>query len=129
IIEDLQILGKSEDELSETEVTLATIYASVLGIAEIDIFTNFQDMGGNSIMATHLLKIIESQYPGIVDMSDIFSYPSVDVMAEYVDDKRGVSKEEDNLQTEPARTDDDWENIMDRLTKDNQSVDSVLEEL
>ena len=128
-IEDLQILGKSEDELSETEKTLATIYASVLGIAEIDIFTNFQDMGGNSIMATHLLKVIETEFPGIVDMSDIFSYPSVDVMADYVDDKLGLSKPVESSEDETIRTDGEWEDIMNRLTDSEQSVDSILEEL
>ncbi|MCO7224348.1 SDR family NAD(P)-dependent oxidoreductase [Pleionea sp. CnH1-48] len=128
LIEDLQILGKSEDELSETEVTLATIYANVLGISEIDIFTNFQDMGGNSIIATHLLKVIETQYAGIVDISDIFSYPSVDVMAEYVDEKRGVSTSQ-ATEEDSTRTDGDWQDLMDRLTDEDQSIDSILDEL
>ena len=69
----LQILGKSMDEMTATEIELAGIYAAVLGISELDLFANFQDMGGNSIIATHLLKVIEQQYPGLVDISDIFS--------------------------------------------------------
>ncbi|MCG7495638.1 SDR family NAD(P)-dependent oxidoreductase [Vibrio sp. Of7-15] len=121
----VEITGKSEIELTKTETTLAQIYACVLGVSEIDVFTNFQDMGGNSIIATHLLKVVEAEFPGMVDISDVFSYPSVDVMAEYIDEKRGVIPEDEGEQD--AKT--DWESLMDSVTDGNESIDNILDKI
>ncbi|WP_338848358.1 SDR family NAD(P)-dependent oxidoreductase [Massilia sp. W12] len=87
--DNIQIVlrGKNEEDVSATELKLAKIYAVVLGLTEIDVFTNFHDMGGNSIIATHLLKLIDSHFPQMVDISDIFSYASIDEMAAYVEEK------------------------------------------
>lgn len=126
---ELQILGKSEDELSPTELTLARIYAAVLGVSEIDLFANFQDLGGNSIIATHLLKVIEGEFPGLADISDIFSYPSVDVMAEYLARKQqqaGATVRHSQPQAAPEQN---WDALMDSLTAGEQSVDDVLARL
>lgn len=84
----VQISGKNEEDLTPNEIMLSKIYAAVLGLAEIEVFTNFHDMGGNSIIATHLLKLIEQYYPEMVDISDIFSYSSIDEMAAYVSEKQ-----------------------------------------
>lgn len=131
VTSNIQILGKSEDELTETESTLATIYATVLGISEIDIFTNFQDMGGNSIIATHLLKVIENQYPSLIDISDIFSYPSIDVLGEYIDGKRGMDANRSRREIAVAEGESgrDWSQLMDSLTEGEASIDSILEKI
>ncbi|WGO96538.1 beta-ketoacyl synthase N-terminal-like domain-containing protein [Saccharophagus degradans] len=119
-IDEIDITGKSPEELTETEKTLAKIYASILGLNEIDIFTNFQDMGGNSIIATHLLKVVEEYYPGQVDISDIFSYPAIDVMAEYIDEKNGVAV----TQEQPDSL--DWEKMLDDVESGSESIDTLL---
>ncbi|WP_024914075.1 type I polyketide synthase [Chania multitudinisentens] len=124
-IEEIKITGKSADELSTTETSLATIYSSVLGISEIDIFTNFQDMGGNSIIAIHLLKVIESHYPGTVDIADVFSYPAVDVMAEYIDQKHGRTPAA-TVQMAPEQS-VEWESIIERMIDGEESIDSIVE--
>jgi len=119
-VSEIDIRGKSEEELSEIETTLAKIYGAVLGLKEIDVFTNFLDMGGNSIIATHLLKVVEEYFPGQVDISDIFSYPSIDVMAEYLQQKNGVKSEAKEEET-------DWEAMLDNLTQGQDSVDKLME--
>ena len=128
---DIDIRGKSEDDLTETEVTLAKVYAAVLGLSEIDIFTNFQDMGGNSIIATHLLKVIEEYFPGLVDISDVFSYPAIDVMAENIDEKRGVeAKPAASTNTEDApETEKDWDNMLDSVVDGEGSIDDLLDSI
>ena len=127
---EVDVRGKSEDDLSETEVTLAKVYAAVLGLAEIDIFTNFQDMGGNSIIATHLLKVIDEFFPGLVDISDVFSYPSIDVMAEYIDEKRDIEPQtasEDGNPSEPEEQQKDWDNMLDSVVDGKGSIDDLLD--
>jgi Phosphopantetheine attachment site len=55
-----------------------------LDIEEIDVFDSFQELGGDSILATHLLKAVLSQYPNTIDISDIYSYPSVLAMSQHI---------------------------------------------
>jgi polyketide synthase PksN len=120
----VQIRGKSEDDLTETESILCQVYAAVLGLTEIDVYTNFQDMGGNSIIATHLLRLIEESFPGLADISDVFSYPSIDEMATHIDEKRGGSRPA--AEAKPAT---DWEGLVDQVMDGTGSIDSLLEKL
>nr|WP_275984157.1 SDR family NAD(P)-dependent oxidoreductase [Paenibacillus hamazuiensis] len=85
-VPDVRIKGCADP--TDTQRTLGAIFGAVLGLSEIDIFASFQDMGGNSLMATQLLKLIDEQFPGTVDISDLFSYPSVDDLAMFIDSKR-----------------------------------------
>ncbi len=116
--------GKSEDELSATETVLLQVYAAVLGLSEIDVFANFQDLGGNSIIATHLLKLIDQQFPGVVDISDVFSYPSIDEMAVYIDGKRSPPAQHAKRDAGDAR----WEDVVDRVLEGDVSIDAILNE-
>lgn len=123
--------GKHEDDLSETETRVARIYAAVLGLAEIDVFTNFHDMGGNSIIATHLLKLIDAHFPGLVDISDVFSYSSIDEMAAYIDDKLQRSAPAKAAVAAPApvaATAGNWEDMIDSVI-DGGSIDSILDRI
>ncbi len=78
---------KGAVEITDTQLKLGNIFATVLGLGEIDIYASFQDMGGNSLMSTQLLKLIEESFPGIIDITDLFSYPSVYDLSEFIDSK------------------------------------------
>lgn len=82
---DVVIHGIAEP--NHIQRTLCNVFAAVLGLNEIDMFTSFQEMGGNSLMSTQLLKLIEKEFPGQIDISDIFSYPSVSELADYLERK------------------------------------------
>ncbi|MFP3422459.1 acyl carrier protein, partial [Bacillus sp. SIMBA_161] len=80
------IVLKGKGELySDTEKSIAQMYSMVLDMQELDLYESFSAMGGDSIMATQLLKLINQQYPDIVDISDIFTYSSVVELSEYID--------------------------------------------
>lgn len=83
---DVRVKGVAE--ATRTQVLLANAFGHLLGLNEVDVYTSFQDMGGNSLMTTQLLGIIEGYFPGIVDISDIFSYPSVQDLSEVIDERR-----------------------------------------
>ncbi|MFH9474999.1 SDR family NAD(P)-dependent oxidoreductase [Streptomyces anulatus] len=68
-----------------TQLRIASVYGAVLGLAEIDAHTAFQDLGGNSLMTAGLLTEIEQAYPGRVDIADLFSYSTVVDLAAYID--------------------------------------------
>ncbi len=120
---EVAIRGKNEEDLSATEVLLARIYGAVLGLAELDVFTNFYDMGGNSIIATHLLKFINIQFPDVVDISDIFSYSSIADMAAYIDEKTGR-----NAPPAPA-TEADWVELLEQVVDGDDALDSLLDKI
>lgn len=84
----IELQGKGEEEYTNTEKILGLIWGDVLGISSIDIYENFFEMGGDSILSTNLLKSVEEEFPGALEISDIFSYPTVVNMAEYIDSKK-----------------------------------------
>ncbi len=88
--DELVILGKDANEYTATEKEVALIYAAVLDLTEIDIFENFNAMGGDSIIAAEVLKLLNEKYNDILNISDMFTYSCVMDMAEHIDAKRGL---------------------------------------
>ncbi|SFR69965.1 type I polyketide synthase [Anaeromicropila populeti] len=89
-IKNIAIVGKGTEEYTQTEKTVAYIYAGVLDLTEIDVFESFNSMGGDSMISTEVLSILNKEFDNILDVSDMFSYPTVVEMAEYIDQKRNV---------------------------------------
>ncbi|MEW9698043.1 SDR family oxidoreductase [Paenibacillus sp. SI8] len=87
IIQEVTLLGKGEDEYSETERKIGFIYGVGLGLEVVDIYDNFNALGGDSILATELVTVIGKEFPGIVDISDMFAYASIAEMSDYIDAK------------------------------------------
>lgn len=88
--DELVILGKDANEYTATEKEVALIYAAVLDLTEIDIFENFNAMGGDSIIAAEVLKLLNEKYNDILNISDMFTYSCVMDMAEHIDAKRAL---------------------------------------
>lgn len=116
---DIVITGKSEDEFTETERTIAYIYASVLNLTQIDIYDNFSSMGGDSIISTEVFKILNKQYDGILSISDIFLYPTIESIAEYVDKLTGKAEE--------VKTIEVFDNLIDKFEQGDVDIDSVVD--
>ncbi|MDP4146687.1 MAG: type I polyketide synthase [Bacillota bacterium] len=78
--------GSKEDVFSETEKKIAGIWSEILGLEEVDIYDNFNSLGGDSILATRLLRKLEKEYPGMIDIADVFAYSTVNAMAQYIEE-------------------------------------------
>lgn len=111
--ENLRILGK--ESFTETEVQAAHIYAAVLSIDEIDIYASFNSLGGNSIIATDLIEVLNKAFDNLLNVSDIFSYPSVEEMAAHIDTLRGEA-------SQAAQ-----ENVLKRFESGDMEVDDMLD--
>lgn len=121
------VKGRSRDDYTRMENQLANLWGQTLSLSEIDIFESFYDMGGDSILAIQLSKEIEARYPGLVDIADIFSYPSVAQLAEYADKKKAdAGKEKLAAGEEPA--DDEEDSKLLAMIKSVKSGDASLEE-
>ncbi|MFQ6339668.1 SDR family NAD(P)-dependent oxidoreductase [Bacillus sp. AF62] len=125
---DVVIKGKGE-YYSETEKNIAQMYSMVLDIPELDLYESFSAMGGDSIMATQLLNLINQKYPNLVDISDIFTYPSVVELSEYID--REISNN-DNLKNGETNVSNDnnlekeLRDLFDDLQKGNIDIQDGL---
>lgn len=82
------VVVKGAESIDQIEMKLARIWGNVLELPEVDIYDNFYDMGGDSLLATKLAKEIKEEYP-TVDISDIFTYPTVAQLSEYIKSKMG----------------------------------------
>ncbi len=86
-MENVTILGKGAEEYTQTEKAVATIYAGVLRLKEIDIYESFNSQGGDSMLSTEALNVLNKEFGNILDVSDMFTYTTAAEMAEYIDSK------------------------------------------
>ena len=115
----LVMVGKGEAGFNETEQKVARIWAEVLGLEEVNIYDNFNDLGGDSILATRLLREMEKEFAGQVDISDIFTYATINEMAEYLEGKR---QREAGV---PAPVELSVEEIMNRLARGEINIEEA----
>ncbi|ASS74013.1 hypothetical protein CIG75_02800 [Tumebacillus algifaecis] len=108
---------------TETQVLLGNAFGNLLGLNEIDIYASFQDMGGNSLMTTQLLKLIDKHFPGMVDISDLFSYPSVKEMADFIDERTGKSTSTESASTADQPDEDDLMSLIEQELEGTEYLD------
>lgn len=117
--------GKLGNGYSDTEQSLGRLWSLVLGVTEVDVYDNFESLGGDSLLATSLLKEMQKTYGNLVDISDIFTYSSIFDMAEYIESKTNKKKEFEKINeeedTEEARLND----ILDELASGKLSLEEA----
>ncbi len=91
---DVVLKGKGKEEYTETEMSIALIWREVLGFDEFNINDSFFDIGGDSIMLTKVYEFIEKKYPGKVLIGDLFSYPTISKIADFIS-KEDKAREKD----------------------------------
>lgn len=84
--EELVIVGNNDNSYSKTETTVAHIYAAVLDLSEIDVYDNFNAMGGDSILAAEVLKQLNIQFDNRLNISDMYMYSTVDDMTKHIEE-------------------------------------------
>lgn len=118
---EVLILGKAQDEFTETEIKLSKLYAAVLELTEIDIYESFNAMGGDSIIATEVYKLLNHFYEGVSEVSDMFVYPTIFEMAHYIDSKLQNENSENVLLTEH-----NIDNMMEKFEEGEIDVDDMI---
>ncbi|WDV45042.1 SDR family NAD(P)-dependent oxidoreductase [Clostridiaceae bacterium M8S5] len=119
-----KIKGECIEDYSDTENCIKGIWCEVLGMEDIDVYEGFYALGGDSLMAIQLLKKIEEVYPEIIDISDIFTYSTIEQMAKYINDTLVAEYKNDEEGKE-----DSLENMLDDLESGDISIDNILEAL
>ncbi|HEX3044251.1 MAG TPA: SDR family NAD(P)-dependent oxidoreductase [Bacillota bacterium] len=112
------VKGQTSGGYTEIQLKLAQIWGKVFGLDEVSIYMNFAELGGDSILALNLTREIETVYPGMIDITHVFSYPTIVEMAGFITKK---------LTAKDSPSGSEALHILDSLTKGELSVDEVAE--
>lgn len=85
----ITVKGK-DTPLTPTEEKVSQAWAKTLGLREVQYRDRFLEIGGDSLSATYLQKEIQKHFPGTMDITDVFVYPTIEQMSEFIDSKLGT---------------------------------------
>ena len=71
----------------EIHKKIAEIWRDVLGVDRISITDNFFDIGGNSILLMKVFNRMDALYPNQLKITDLFAYPTIELIAQYIKDE------------------------------------------
>jgi len=110
---------------TEVEVTLASIFSEILGVAKIGVNDNFFELGGHSLLATQALTRIVEKFNVEIPLKRLFEAPTVGGVAEAVSERLGGEVERVNPITRISRpVDETLLASLDQLT--DQQVEALL---
>ena len=121
-IKEVKIISK--EEITDTERVVASIWGMVLGSDEVNVTDNFYDLGGDSIIATELVKAINGEFSEVLDISDVFTYTNVKSISAYIDNSLGRTGAEQETEEEKKYT---VEEIMQMIEEGKLSVEDADE--
>lgn len=109
--------------------TVRTVWCQVFGEEIIEDSAMFNQLGGNSLIATKLLNELDKRYPRKLDITDIFTYPSIREISRYIAKQYGDEKKADSkpLKKEHSEEMDDLDRILELLAEGEISPESVDE--
>ena len=76
---------------SQTEERIIEIWKSVLRVPEVGSRDNFFDLGGHSLLAVKAHRILKEAFEKPLGITDLFRFPTVKALAEYLDEGSGSS--------------------------------------
>ena len=79
---------------TETELTVAAMWAEVLGLATVDARTSFFDLGGHSLLAMEIVARLRAEYQRELPVWELFADPTVRGWAAVVDRADAVGAED-----------------------------------
>ena len=122
----VQLTGKLSGEPTATELRVAQAWAKVLGLRELDYGAKFLEVGGDSISAAALQKELSGAYPGVLDITDVFVYPSIGEMAGYIDSSRKPSATTSQAGEHAAAYQDSTMDLLEKLSAGDIDLEEAL---
>lgn len=78
---DIKLKGKKDNNYTTVEIEVAKAWSEVLGFSEINVYDNFFRLGGDSIKSVQILTCLKNYR---LDMKDMFEYPTIAALSEYI---------------------------------------------
>lgn len=76
-------------DLSESEYKLKTIFDAAVKDKPVGVHDNFFETGISSLTLTEIHQQIDEQFPGLVDVTDMFEHQTIAELARFMDGKLG----------------------------------------
>lgn len=80
-------VAAASETRSETEQRLLEVARDVLGLRDIGLDDNFTKFGVTSLQMTAMHERLDRLYPDRLKISDMFAYPSISTLADFVEGK------------------------------------------
>ncbi|RJE89655.1 SDR family NAD(P)-dependent oxidoreductase [Paenibacillus sp. 1011MAR3C5] len=123
----IRLKGKREGEYSQIEQHVAGAWKQVLGYDELDVHANFFEIGGDSILITKIHALIEANYPNRTTVADMFSYPTIARISEYLG---GLTASEEQRVTDPSGGELEFDrevmHMFERIGRGELSIDDAV---
>lgn len=114
-IDDIVVIGKNIDELTEIEKKVIIAWSNVLNTNEVDVYDKFFEIGGNSLLALNLQKELNESFNNLLVITDIFVYSTIIELSEYINSKVNETKKDKEKNTQTNS--DENEDLDELLTK------------
>ncbi|WP_164473115.1 non-ribosomal peptide synthetase [Clostridium sp. E02] len=76
-----------EAPANDIEKEMVFIWKEVLCIKKVGVNESFFEVGGNSLSIVQVHKYIEMRYPGVIKVTDLFTYHSIKGLATFIQEK------------------------------------------
>jgi len=83
--------GPETASRSEIEDKLRTICDAALGGKRVDVNDNLFELGASSLKLIEIHEQIDRQYPGQVDLTELFDFPTIAELAQHLENKLGAA--------------------------------------
>lgn len=91
---------------NKIETDLAKVWEEVLGIKNIGVNHNFFEIGGDSMSIINLHAKLDKLYPGILTVTDLFSYSTISKLAAFIKKNQKSDVEDENKVNKPKAFDE-----------------------
>lgn len=78
---NVQLLGKEDNQYSDIENLTANVWSEVLGAKKLDIRTSLYELGGDSIIALKIANLISKKLNIKIDVSMVLEYQTIETFA------------------------------------------------
>jgi acyl-CoA synthetase (AMP-forming)/AMP-acid ligase II/aryl carrier-like protein len=79
--------GPQSDSRSQIEDNLRVIVEAALPGKRVDVQDNLFEIGASSLKLIEIHEQIDRQYPGLVDLTELFDFPTIAELARHLEDK------------------------------------------
>lgn len=79
--------GPQSTSLSQIEDSLRVICEAALPGKRVDVQDNLFEIGASSLKLIEIHEHIDRQYPGLVDLTELFDFPTIAELAKHLEDK------------------------------------------
>jgi len=86
---------------TEIEERVAQAWRELLQVECVSVNSNFFDIGGHSLLLTRLVHELGTTFPGTLKLIDLFKYPTIEALAEFISKQLAGEQEEADVTPAP----------------------------